>query len=249
MAKLTLLEIVQDILNDMDSDPVNSINDTVEALQIAQTVKTTYNNIVDGRDWPWQYELFQFDALSSTAKPNYLKIPDTIISLEFVKYNIRKSTDTKDKFVDILYKSPQDFFDLVTRRDSSLTTIQVVSDFSGVSLNILNNKAPQYYTSFDDQYIIFDSFDNTVDTTVMASKSSGHGKRGVAFTLSDTFTPDLPVQMFSYLLNESKATSFVNFKQMQNGKAEQNSVSQKRRMSQDAWRIKNGITYPNYGRK
>ena len=82
---MTLLEIVQDILNDMDSDPVNSINDTVEALQIAQTVKTTYNNIIDGRDWPWQYELFQFDALSSTAKPNYLKIPDTIISLEFVK--------------------------------------------------------------------------------------------------------------------------------------------------------------------
>ena len=246
---MTLLEIVQDILNDMDSDPVNSINDTVEAQQIAQTVKTTYNNIIDGRDWPWLYELFQFEALSSTLKPNYLKIPDTIISLEFVKYNTRKSTDTKDIFIDIIYKSPQDFLDLVTRRNSSQTTIQVVSDFSGVNLNILNNKAPQYYTSFDDKYIIFDSFNNTVDTTTVASKSSGHGRRSVTFTIADSFVPDLPVQMFSYLLNESKATSFVNFKQQQNGKAEQNSVSQKRRMSQDAWKIKNGITYPNYGRK
>lgn len=249
MPKLTLLEIVQDILNDMDSDPVNSINDTVEAQQIAQTVKTTYNNIIDGKDWPHLYELFQFEALSSVLKPNYLKIPDNIISIDFVKYNVRKVADTKDKFTDIKYKLPEDFLDLVTRRNSSLSTIQVVSDFSLVNLNILNNKAPEYYTSFDDQYIIFDSFNNTVDTTVMTSKTSGRGRRNVVFTLADTFVPDLPVQMFSYLLSEAKSVSFLNFKQTANAKAEQHSISQRRRMSQDAWRIKNGITYPNYGRK
>jgi len=51
MAKMTVLEIVQDILNDLDGDAVNSINDTVEALQIAQIVKTTFNNILDGKDF------------------------------------------------------------------------------------------------------------------------------------------------------------------------------------------------------
>jgi hypothetical protein len=35
---------------------------------------------------------------------------------------------------------------------------------------------------------------------------------------------------------------------MANAKAEQVSTSQKRRMSQDAWRLKDGIHYPNYGR-
>lgn len=249
MARLTLLDMVQDILNDMDSDPVNSINDTVEAIQIAQTIKTTYNNIIDGKDWPWLYELFQFEALSNVLKPNYLKIPDNIISIDFVKYNTRSATDTKDKFTDITYKTPEDFLDIVTRRDSSLSTIQVVADTSLVNLNILNNKVPQYYTSFDDEYIVFDSFDNVINSTLIQSKSSGRGRRNVLFTISDSFIPDMPVQMFSYLLNESKSTCFINFKQMANTKAEQNSISQRRRMSQDAWKIKNGITYPDYGRK
>ena len=52
---MTLLEIVQDILSDMDSDEVNSINDSVESLQVAQIVKTAYYNIVDGKDYPWLY--------------------------------------------------------------------------------------------------------------------------------------------------------------------------------------------------
>lgn len=249
MPKLTLLEIVQDILNDMDSDPVNSINDTVEAQQIAQSVKTTYNNIIDGKEWPHLYELFQFTALGNVLKPNYLEIPETIVNVDFIKYNVRKSTETKDNFVDIIYKTPEDFLDLVNRRDSSLATVQVVTDFSGVSLNILNNKSPQYYTTFDEQYIIFDSFDNVVNSTIISSKSSGRGRRNVIFTLTDSFVPDLPIQMFSYLLNESKAAAFINFKQMQNGKAEQNSISQRRRMSGDAWKVSGGIKYPNYGRK
>lgn len=67
--------------------------------------------------------------------------------------------------------------------------------------------------------------------------------------MSDTFTPDLPVQMFSYLLNEAKSVCFATLKQMANMKAEQASTTQRRRMSQEAWRIKNGIAYPNYGRK
>jgi len=54
--------------------------------------------------------------------------------------------------------------------------------------------------------------------------------------------------MFTYLLAEAKSNAFTTLKQMPNAKAEQASVSQKRRMSQDAWRLKNGIHYPNYGR-
>ncbi len=40
--KYTLLEIVQEILSDMDSDEVNSIDDTTESEQVATIVKSTY---------------------------------------------------------------------------------------------------------------------------------------------------------------------------------------------------------------
>lgn len=246
---MTLLEIVQDILNDLEADPVNSINDTVEAQDIAQIVKTTYFNLIDGRHWPHLYELFQLEALGLTTKPNYMKIPDTIVNVDWVKYNTRSSTDTRDKYTTITYKTPEEFLSLSNARDSSASNVQTVTDFSLIPLYILNDKAPQYFTSFDDQYLIFDSFDSGVESTLQQSKSASRGIRNVTFTISDSYTPDLPVQAFSLLLNEAKAAAFLVSKQTVNQKAEQHSITQRRRMSQEAWKIKRGITYPDYGRK
>lgn len=249
MAKMTLLSMVQDILNDLDGDEVNSINDSVEALQVAQIVKTTFFNIVDGKDYPHKFRLLQLEALGSIARPNYMKIPDAIEQIEWVKYNKRKSTDTYDKLSELVYKTPAEFMAILDVRISSNSNIQVITDFSGISLNIRNDIAPTYYTSFDDVYIITDAYDSGVDSSLQASKSSCYGKEELVFTLLDSFIPNLPTQMFSYLLNEAKSTAFVVLKQTNNPKAEQHSVTQRRRMSQDAWKVHNGITYPDYGRK
>jgi len=248
MAKMTLLEMTQDILSDMDSDEVNSINDSVESLQVAQIIKSTYYNIIDGRDYDFLYELFQLEPSGTNTRPTHMKLPENIIDLKYIKYNSRTLTDTKDRYIKIKYLNPEDFMEVVDKRDSSKANVTVVTDPTGISININNDKAPQYFTSFDDEYLVFDSYDSQVDTTLRNNKTQCHGKRSVAFTLLDTFTPDLPVQMFTYLLAEAKSTCFVTLKQMPNAKAEQISVSQKRRMSQDAWRLKNGIHYPNYGR-
>ena len=248
MAKMTLLEMTQDILSDMDSDEVNSINDSVESLQVAQIIKTTYYNIIDGRDYDFLYELFQLDASGTSSRPTHMKLPENIIDLKYIKYNCKTLTDTKDKYLKIKYLMPEDFMEVVDSRDSSKSNVTVVTDPTGISINVMNDKAPEYFTSFDDENLVFDSYDSQVDTTLQNNKTQCHGKRSVAFTLLDSFTPDLPVQMFSYLLAEAKSTAFVTLKQMPNAKAEQISNSQKRRMSQDAWRVKNGIHYPNYGR-
>jgi len=150
---------------------------------------------------------------------------------------------------DVIYKTPEEFLAIVDVRHSDAANVLVVSDAIGVSMNILTDVPPTYYTSFDDEYVVFDSYDSTVDVTLQSSKSQCHGKITPVFTIADSFIPDLPSQMFSYLLNEAKSTAFLILKQAPNQKAEQHSVSQRRRMSQDAWRIKNGITYPDYGRK
>ena len=241
---MTLLEMTQDILSDMDSDEVNSINDSVESLQVAQIIKTTYYNIIDGRDYDFLYELFQLDASGTSSRPTHMKLPENIIDLKYIKYNCKTLTDTKDKYLKIKYLMPEDFMEVVDSRDSSKSNVTVVTDPTGISINVMNDKAPEYFTSFDDENLVFDSYDSEVDTTLQNNKTQCHGKRSVAFTLLDSFTPDLPVQMFSYLLAEAKSTAFVTLKQMPNAKAEQISNSQKRRMSQDAWRVKNGIHYP-----
>ena len=248
MAKMTLLEMTQDIMSDMDSDEINSINDSVESLQVAQIIKTTYYNIIDGRDYDFLYELFQLDSSADSNRPTHMSLPDNILDLKYVKYNTRKSSDTKDKYTKIKYLMPEDFMDLVDKRDSSKSNVTVVTDATGISINVINDKGPEYFTSFDDENLVFDSYDSAVDSILQNNKSQCHGKRSVVFTMSDLFIPDMPAQMFSYLLAEAKSVAFATLKQMGNAKAEQQSVSQKRRMSQDAWRLKNGIHYPNYGR-
>lgn len=249
MAKMTLLEMTQDILSDMDSDEVNSINDSTEALQVAQIIKSTYYTIVDGRDFAWLKEMFQLDASGSVSRPTYMRLPETIIDLDWVKYNTRRSTDTKDKYMKVEYKLPEEFLAITDQRDSSSSSVQTITDPSGIKVYVYNDRAPKYFTSFDDETLVFDSFDSDIDSYLQNSKTQCYGKRSVVFTMSDTFTPDLPVQMFSYLLNEAKSNCFVTLKQVANVKAEQNSITQKRRMSQEAWKIKNGVLFPNYGRK
>lgn len=251
MAKMTLLEIVQDILSDMDSDEVNSISDTVEASQVAQVVKSTYFSLIDGKEWPHLYSMFQLTSSGNSAQPTHMSYPSTVEDVKYIKYNIRDVADTKDIFQEIKWKTPEDFMELVNKRSSAETTITKITDTTGISINVYNERPPQYYTSFDNDNLIFDAYDIAVDSTLQTSKTECYGKLYPSWTVSDSFYPDLPNNAFSLLLNEAKSICFVTLKQSTNPKAEQHSVSQRRRMSQKAWKNENqkGISYPDYGRK
>lgn len=249
MSKMTVLEMTQDILSDMNSDEVNSISATLEATQVAQIIKSTYFNIVEGKDLAHLKELFRLDSGTST-RPTHMAIPETIIDVEWVKYNTKKTSSAKDLFTKMIYKTPDEFLYILEQRDSTDTTnIKVVTDPSNITLNINKTKVPLYYTSFDDENIVMDGYIATLETNLQQSKTNCFGKKAPTFTLSNTFTPDLPVQMFTYLLAEAKSNCFLTLKQMPNQKAEQTSISQKRKMAQEAFKLKNGITYPNFGRK
>ena len=89
--KMTVLQMVQDILNDMDADEVNSISDTTEALQVAQIIKTTFFEMIArrGGDWAHLSTVGQLDAVADSTKPNYLKMNDDVNRIDFVNYYVR----------------------------------------------------------------------------------------------------------------------------------------------------------------
>lgn len=249
MPSMTVLDMVQKILSSMDGDEVNSINDTLEATQVAEVIETTYYNIVNGKDWPHLFEMFTLTPSGTTARPTHMSLPDSYQEIRWLKYNKRTSTDTKDMFLDVIYLEPKEFMEVVNPRDETLSTVdQITDDVSGVVIKIVNDTAPTYYTSFDHENLIFDSYDSGVENTLTAARTQCYGKKEPTFTVSDSFVPDLPTSMFSYLLNEAKAVAFVEVKQTQNPKAEQHSVTQRRRLSQDSWRLNGGIKYASFGR-
>lgn len=247
--RMTLLEIVQDTLNDLDSDNVNSISDTVESSQVAAIVKSCYFEMMGNRNWPHLRKLFQLEHSGNINKPNYLAIPVLLKELEYFRYECQSATDSKVSLKEVKYKHPDEFLKLISGRDSTANNVTTVTDYGGSKLLIINDKAPTYWTSFDDYYIVTDSYDSSVDDTLQKAKTQCLGFMHPSWTHEDSFIPDLPAEAFPALVAEVKSSAFINVKQMANQKAEQKASRQQRWLSRKAWRAQGGVRYDDYGRK
>jgi hypothetical protein len=249
MAKMALIEIVQDIMSDANMDDVNSISDTPDSLQVAQIVKSTYFELIGNKNWPHLRELLSLDSSTDSDKPTHMKLPELIKEMEWIKYNIRKTSDTFDKFEPMEFVHPDEFLVRTNAYKTDQTDVTQVTDFSGVVFNIKNDIAPEFWTSFDDDFVVFNSHDNTVDSTLQSIKVQSSGFREPAWTHADTFTPDLPSEAFPALLAEAKSATFLRLKQMPDQKSEQQATRQRNWLSRKAWRVSGGIKFPNYGRQ
>lgn len=247
--KRTLLDMVREILSDMDSDEVNSIDDTIEAQQVASTIRSCYNEMISNRNWPHLQKLIQLEHSGNPLLPTHLQIPENMKELVFFKYEKSKPDQDKIVYQDVKYKYPDDFLRYVMARNSDADNVVTVTEISGTPLLILDNVAPSYWTSFDDRYIVCDSYNKELDDTLKKSKTQALAYLDPEFIAEDDFVPDLPSEAFSALIEEAKSTCFLNLKQMANQKAEQKAVRQQRWLSRKAWRTNGGVRYYSYGRK
>lgn len=247
--KLSLLDIVQDVLNELDADEVNSITDTVEAQQVAQIVKSCFYELTTNRNWPQQKKLIQLDSLSDVTKPNYLRAPEKMKELIFFNYEVHKVDQTKEVWKELKYKEPDAFLRYISQRNSDLDNVIEVVDFGGSRLLITNNYAPQYWTSFDDKHVVTDSYDVSVEDTHQKYKTQCLAYMAPVWVHEDSAIPDLPDEAFPLLVAEAKSTASLALKQTADQKSEQKSARQNRWLSRKAWQVHGGIQYPDYGRK
>lgn len=235
----------------MESDEVNSIGDTVEAEQVVDIIEDVYYNLIENSIIPEHKELFTLTALGDTDHPNYFKIPTNVLEFDWIKYDVRDSGVTQKEFKTIKYMSPEEFVNRSLSLNSDNSDIDTVTDFGGVPLLIENDKDPSYYTSFDDEYIVFNSYNSAVDSTVQASKSMAYGTILPTFTRTDSFTPDLDANLFPLFISEAKSMCFTLLKQAAAPKVEQQARRQRTALQNNLHRnkIKNKHYGPNYGRK
>lgn len=234
MAKLSLLDMTQNILSALDSDPVDSIDETVEAVQVAELVKEAYFELISQRDWPFLFQLAPLQALGDTSNPTKMKIPDTWNKIKWIKYNK----------TEVIYMDVETFNNMVSQRVVQAGVIN--------SNGYVINQDPQYWTSYDDQYLIFDGYNSAVDSTLQASKSSAYGTQQATWTHMDSFIPSIPEKFFPTLLAEAKSQAFVNLKQQANAREERKATRGRMAMRNDSWKNENGeVKYNsrvNYGR-
>lgn len=248
MAKFTLLQIVQDILNDMDSDEVNSIDDTFEAQQVAQIVRTSYNSMMANRNWPHLREITSLTASGDSSLPTVMYLSDDVKEVVSVNYNTIKADETRKNYKEVQYIEIDDFLRHTNARNDTNSDTDVMT-YKGTELLILNDKAPKYYTSFDDKELVFDSYDSGVDSTLQASKTQLVVYRMPSLIVTDNSIPDLPDEAFPALIEEARSRAMLRLKQQVDQKAESEARRQQRWLSNKARRTSEGDIYPNYGRK
>lgn len=246
--KLTLLDMVQNILSDMDSDSVNNIGDTPESLQVASIIKDTYYSIINNRIFPSEMEVITLTSASSTINPTKFTLPDGIQVIKWIKYNNKKVDSNKLEYEDIDYLEPSEFISHCLARDSTESNTLTVED-GNITLLIRNDTNPTYWTTFDDEVVYFDSFNNLISSTLTASNLMCYVEKEPSWEQTDTFVPNIPSKAFPFLLAEAKSSCFMKIKQVASQKDEQISRAQKNYLYGKKHKAGGGINYPNYGRK
>lgn len=249
--KKTLLTMTQSILSDMDSDEVNSISDTVESLQVAQIIENAFYYHSSINTFPEHREIFTLDALADVDRPTHMQVPTTVSVVDWVRYDVQTATSTDLRYTDIEYLPPDEFVNSTSSRASSDATVQTVLENSDIKLLVRNDRAPSYWTSFDDEFLVFDSFDSDVDSTLQKSKTMCYGVTMPVFSLTDSYVPDIDDHLFPLLENEAKSQAFIDLKQQANPKAEQRArkVLTKHQYREDRLGSEKRFLGPNYGRR
>lgn len=247
MSKKSLLEIVQDILNDIDADEVNSIDDTPESVQVANIVKSTYEAIMSNRMWPHTAKIAKINSSTDSNKPNVMTINDNVKELISIYYNKTKFGETRLRFEEVKYIDPDDMLRVFYGRNTDADNVEQVLDGESIYV-ILNNQPPTYVTSFNDSVLVFDSYDKSVDSVLQSSKTQVRAYVTPSFELTDDFIPDLPEEAFSFLIEEAKSKASMKIAQKADQKSEQESKRQNQWLSRKAWRVDGGIKYQRFGR-
>lgn len=279
--KRTVLDLTQDILSSLSSDEVNSISDTTESMQVATIIKNKYFDIINRVNLPRLDQLVQLAPSLDSTNPVMMYVPDGVTDIKWIKYfnsnilnvanasthginvNIVPSTSTTTppvpgyEYVTIL--PVRQFIDMVNTfnpSESNVDSFTFTENVNGIpgtyTFYYKDDKQPSYCCILSNFNVIFDSFDQTQDSTLQASKTMAWGRVIPVFLMQDSFIPDLDDEQFTLLLNEAKALAYFELKQSAHPKAEQEikrgwSSVQKNKSVVNSPGYFNEL--PNYGRR
>jgi len=188
---MLFLDMVNKVLSAIDSQSVSSIDDSDESEQVANIVQRAYDEILYMRNWAF----LQTEGTLKPAytEPNHMVVPDDCLSLIRVKYK-KKS---------IAYISPNDFRDLIDSRDTASVNVN--------SNGIYTDRDPRFYTSFDDETLIFDSYDDNYANLLETFSYSLYSRMPLEIN-SDQDEFDLPLRFQPILLGYSVSLAMEELK-------------------------------------
>ena len=148
MATSTLLEIVQDMLTAIEAENVTTVvsgSTTEEALMCVNVANRTFESLITRAKWK---HLKTYKPLIAGSNLNELK-PDTS-DLYVDGLNIYYGAIDAEQIVH--YIDPDEFVRRTIGRTSADSDVTVVNN-----IKVYNDRVPTFYTTFDDETLVFDS--------------------------------------------------------------------------------------------
>ena len=156
MAKRTILQLVSQLGEGIESDEIESLNETIEASDIANILEQTYKEILNRKTWEFMKgHIRQLEA--STLGANVLAIPADVLRIDKITYK-----DSNGFFVDVTYLSAEAFMMIVQARNTANDNTIAIVNAAGVSINVRTDATPLYWTSFDEATVTFDAYDTAL---------------------------------------------------------------------------------------
>lgn len=246
--KMTLLEMVIKVLNATDGDEINSIVDTVEALETATDIQTVYYDIIGRKDWQFLRVLSTLNSVGDSDKPTHLLLPEHTSKIETLQYNKRQSVGGRNFYKEVYFKYPDEFLTYVNARDNTASNYDEVTDANGAKIIIRNDAHPTYFTSFDDIYVVMDAYNSTIESTLQGSQTQTLIYKHPEWSVDDNFIPELPAEMFSMFLAECMSFKLAKDTDQLIKKTEQTASRHQRHLSQTHGVVQVGVRLPDYGR-
>jgi hypothetical protein len=244
----TILGLLNDILVFLNFETVNDINESEVSEQVYSTMKDIFYHLISQDDWEHTRETFSLIGANDTNKPVLMQVPEEITNLEELFYK-----NTSGDYIEIEFVKSSDFVKRLNGVSGSN-----YAEYSGMvkklntPLKIMNNVDPTFCTSFDDVNIIFNSFNNTVETTLQETKCLAHGVAYPIFPITNDEEIDLPADLlWSYFMPEAKSTCSLVVNKFVDEKQESLSTRGRNKMYSAKGKLggKQPPRIQNYGRR
>ena len=193
--KLTLLQIVQDMLTAIDGENVTSVGETEEAGMCVNIANREFENLIS--KFRWRHTR-TFGKLDTTAFKHEMTIPSTAIALmhDPVFY-------AGDR---VYWMEPERFLSYTLSRNTADSNISEVNH-----IKVFTDRNPMYYTSFDDETLVFDAYPNASGLTADDFDVILYN-HPTSRLVADGEYFDLPAQAFSALVERCVAVAIMEIK-------------------------------------
>jgi hypothetical protein len=180
--KLTLLELVQDMLVATDSENVSTVGETEDAGMCVNIANREFERLIS--KFRWRHTR-SFSKLEVTSNKHEMTLATNAIALipESVYYSGNR----------VFWMDEDNFLAFTIARNTTESNIEEINN-----IKVYNDRDPQYFTSFDDETLIFDAIP-TASGLVKANTDCIVYLQPTSRLTSDGETFDLPPQAFAAL--------------------------------------------------